>query len=65
MNGEVSDINGQSFVVGDVVAFLDVHETCGQCWHCLVAKASTRCPKRFIPAPSSDFISFSNLCRSD
>lgn len=52
MNGEVLDLNGHAFNVGDVVAFLDVHETCGQCWHCLVAKASTRCPKRYLfPTP--------------
>ena len=34
--------------VGDVVTFLDVHGTCGACWHCLVAKASTRCPHRRV-----------------
>ena len=33
---------------GDTVAFLDVHETCHACWYCLVAKASTRCPKRKV-----------------
>jgi len=33
---------------GDLVTFLDVHETCGRCWTCLVAKAATRCPQRRV-----------------
>ena len=33
---------------GQIVTFLDVHETCGQCWFCTVAKASTRCPHRRV-----------------
>jgi len=48
MNGEVHDVDGRRFEIGDVVTFLDVHETCGQCWFCLVAKATTRCPKRRV-----------------
>lgn len=48
MNGDVRDIHGKSFHTGDVVAFLDVHETCGKCWFCLVAKATTRCPHRKV-----------------
>lgn len=48
MNGDVKDIHGESFHTNDVVAFLDVHETCGKCWFCLVAKASTRCPHRKV-----------------
>ena len=31
-----------------VVTFLDVHGTCNNCWYCLVAKASTRCPSRKV-----------------
>jgi threonine dehydrogenase-like Zn-dependent dehydrogenase len=46
--GEVVDVEGQALCPGDVVAFLDVHETCGKCWYCLVAKASTRCPHRRV-----------------
>lgn len=46
--GNVSDIHGQAFVPGDMVTFLDVHETCGHCWHCLVGKSSTRCPSRKV-----------------
>jgi L-iditol 2-dehydrogenase len=46
--GPVTDINGQPIPVGSVVTFLDVHETCHNCWYCLVAKASTRCPHRKV-----------------
>jgi L-iditol 2-dehydrogenase len=46
--GEVRDVEGQALREGDVVTFLDVHETCGRCWFCLVAKAATRCPSRRV-----------------
>ncbi|NLI00036.1 MAG: zinc-binding dehydrogenase [Chthonomonadales bacterium] len=46
--GAVTDVDGQTVRPGDVVTFLDVHETCHACWHCLVAKLSTRCPKRKV-----------------
>ena len=46
--GEARDVEGQVLREGDVVTFLDVHETCGQCWFCLVAKATTRCPSRRV-----------------
>lgn len=48
MNGIVKDADGQPLQLGDVVTFLDVHETCHDCWFCLVAKASTRCPSRKV-----------------
>ena len=48
INGTVRDIDGNPFQPGDIVAFLDVHETCHACWYCLVAKASTRCPNRKV-----------------
>ncbi len=48
INGTVTDIEGRPFQSGDTVTFLDVHETCNACWHCLVAKASTRCPQRKV-----------------
>ncbi len=48
VRGNVVDLNGESLRVGQVVTFLDVHETCGQCWFCTVAKASTRCPHRRV-----------------
>jgi L-iditol 2-dehydrogenase len=31
-----------------MVTFLDVHETCGHCYYCCVAKAGTRCPSRKV-----------------
>jgi len=46
--GEVRDVEGDVLREGDVVTFLDVHEACGQCWFCLVAKATTRCPSRRV-----------------
>lgn len=44
----LTDIEGRPVKEGDVVTFLDVHETCHQCWYCLVAKQSTRCPHRKV-----------------
>lgn len=46
--GRVLDIDGRPFAEGDLVTFLDVAETCGSCYYCLVAKASTRCPSRKV-----------------
>jgi len=46
--GVVADIDGHPVRPGDVVTFLDVHETCHNCWYCLVAKATTRCPHRKV-----------------
>jgi len=48
LNGEVYDIDGVCLQEGDPITFLDVHETCNNCWYCLVAKMSTRCPKRKV-----------------
>ena len=46
--GEVTDIDGVPLRRGDVITFLDVHETCNNCWYCLVGKATTRCPRRKV-----------------
>src|SRR5215207_3356432 len=46
--GQMLDVTGQPFAEGDRVTFLDVHRTCNACWHCLVAKATTRCPHRKV-----------------
>ena len=46
--GQVTDVEGRAIRAGDVVTFLDVHETCHACWYCLVAKQSTRCPRRRV-----------------
>jgi L-iditol 2-dehydrogenase len=48
IRGTLVDVEERPFVEGDRVTFLDVHRTCNQCWYCLVAKASTRCPKRKV-----------------
>jgi L-iditol 2-dehydrogenase len=48
LRGPVTDVEGRPFREGDVVTFLDVHETCNRCWYCLVAKQSTRCPFRKV-----------------
>jgi L-iditol 2-dehydrogenase len=48
IRGTLYDVYGRPFREGDRVTFLDVHRTCHRCWHCLVAKASTRCPHRKV-----------------
>lgn len=48
IRGEVTDIEGRAFREGDLVTFLDVHETCGRCYECLVTKQTTRCPHRKV-----------------
>jgi L-iditol 2-dehydrogenase len=48
VRGTPVDLDDNPLTVGQVVTFLDVHETCGQCWFCTVAKASTRCPHRRV-----------------
>jgi L-iditol 2-dehydrogenase len=48
IRGELRDVHGIPFVEGDRVTFLDVHRTCNACWHCLVAKSTTRCPERRV-----------------
>jgi len=48
IKGTVTDVDGVPLSAGQMVTFLDVHETCGRCWYCTVAKASTRCPQRKV-----------------
>jgi threonine dehydrogenase-like Zn-dependent dehydrogenase len=48
IRGRLLDSDDRGFREGDEVTFLDVHGTCGVCWYCAVAKASTRCPKRKV-----------------
>ena len=48
IHGTLRDIDGVPFREGDVVTFLDVHETCGQCYACLVTRQTTRCPHRRV-----------------
>jgi L-iditol 2-dehydrogenase len=47
-NGTVLDVEGREIPAGTVVTFYDVFGTCGACWHCLVARAATRCPHRRV-----------------
>lgn len=42
------DVNGRPIEVGQIVTFLDVVGSCGRCWYCTVAHATTRCPHRRI-----------------
>src|SRR5919197_246548 len=42
------DVEGERIGEGDVVTFLDVHETCNRCYYCLVARQPTRCAKRRV-----------------
>lgn len=48
VQGLVRDVDGDPVQPGELVTFLDVHRTCGRCWYCQVAKASTRCPERRV-----------------
>ena len=48
VGGNLLDIGGQPVQTGSIVTFLDVNETCNNCWYCLVAKTSTRCPQRKV-----------------
>ncbi|HEX8139614.1 MAG TPA: zinc-binding dehydrogenase [Pyrinomonadaceae bacterium] len=48
IRGQLLDVAGRPFAEGDAITFLDVHRTCNACWHCLVAKATTRCPHRKV-----------------
>lgn len=46
--GALQDVDGRAIAPGRLVTFYDVFGTCGACWHCLVAKAATRCPHRRV-----------------
>jgi L-iditol 2-dehydrogenase len=46
--GTLRDVEGREIPMGALVTFYDVFGTCGACWHCLVAKAATRCPRRRV-----------------
>lgn len=46
--GVTEDALGEPLAIGDVVTFLDVHEVCNACWHCLVARQPNRCPSRKV-----------------
>ena len=46
--GKITTVEGNPVKEGDVVTFLDVHETCYNCYYCLVANQPTRCPHRKV-----------------
>jgi L-iditol 2-dehydrogenase len=48
MRGNINYVDGRRVTEGDVVTFLDVHETCNHCYHCLVAHQPNRCPARKV-----------------
>lgn len=48
LRGRLTTVAGEPIREGDVVTFLDVHETCYNCYHCLVANQPTRCPSRKV-----------------
>jgi threonine dehydrogenase-like Zn-dependent dehydrogenase len=48
VRGTIKTVEGDYIKEGDVVTFLDVHETCYNCYWCLVANQPTRCPSRKV-----------------
>src|SRR5258708_21355951 len=46
--GPLADVEGRPINTGQLVTFYDVFGICGACWHCLVARAATRCPPRRV-----------------
>ena len=48
VRGKIRTVEGDHIKEGDVVTFLDVHETCYNCYYCLVANQPTRCPSRKV-----------------
>jgi D-arabinose 1-dehydrogenase-like Zn-dependent alcohol dehydrogenase len=48
LGGRLTTVNGDPVKEGDVVTFLDVHEVCNHCYHCLVAGQPNRCPSRKV-----------------
>jgi len=46
--GTLTAVTGDAVKEGDLVTFLDVHETCNHCYHCLVAEQPNRCPSRKV-----------------
>src|SRR5688572_19203957 len=48
MRVPINTVHGAPLKEGDTVTFLDVHETCYNCYYCLVANQPTRCPSRKV-----------------
>ncbi|MEE9206752.1 MAG: zinc-binding dehydrogenase [Gemmatimonadota bacterium] len=48
VNEVSADALGMPIAPGDLVTFYDVHEVCGTCWYCLMARQPNRCPQRRV-----------------
>ncbi|MBK9943272.1 MAG: zinc-binding dehydrogenase [Kouleothrix sp.] len=48
IGGAAADVDGRPLEIGQLVTFLDVYGSCGRCWYCTVAHATTRCPQRKV-----------------
>lgn len=48
MRGNIRAVEGDHIKKGDVVTFLDVHETSYYCYYCLVANQPTHCPRERV-----------------
>lgn len=46
--GDVRDVQGRPIRPGQVVTFLDVHETCHRCLYCTALRTPNRCPHRRV-----------------
>lgn len=46
--GPRTDIDGRPIGDGAILAFLDVHGTCGRCWQCTSGLTPNRCPHRKV-----------------
>lgn len=46
--GVEEDAVGEPIIPGDLVTFYDVHEVCGRCYQCSVARQPNRCPHRRV-----------------
>jgi L-iditol 2-dehydrogenase len=57
----LSDLDGNEINVGDRVTFHDVTKTCYSCWHCLIAKAPTKCPNREVYGITRDSTKWPHL----
>src|SRR5262249_27713832 len=48
IRGDVRGVDGRRVAEGDVLAFFDVHRTCGRCRACTVTRTPTRCEHRRV-----------------
>lgn len=48
LRGLDRDALGRPIGPGDIVTFYDVHDICGACYHCTIARQPNRCPHRRV-----------------